>query len=110
MAEDRELVLRARQGDRSSLEALLRRHTRRVRACVIAVLGAREDLDDILQETMIRGMTRLSALREPEQVDAWLPGIARNLCRDRIRRKKTTRPFEEAESAVARPRVLARCR
>ena len=84
---DGELVGRARRGDRSALADLFRRHVGSVRACVLAVLGPRDDVDDLVQESLVRGMAGLEKLRDPDRFGPWLRGITRHLCVDRIRRK-----------------------
>lgn len=97
---DRDWVIRAQGGDRAALALLIRRHIGSVRACVLAMLGPTADLDDLVQESLLRGVEGLDSLRDPERFGAWLRGIARHLCADRIRRKPpATAPLD----AVAEP-------
>ena len=87
MASDGELVRRGLAGDRGALEELILRHGGAVRATIIAQLGHHPEVDDLTQETLLRGMRDLSSLRDPDRIGAWLRGISRNLCLDVLRRK-----------------------
>lgn len=87
MGGDAELVQRGLAGDRSAIDALVARHLGAVQACVVAVLGQHPEVEDLTQETMLRGLRDLASLREPERIGAWLRGIARHLCHDVLRRK-----------------------
>lgn len=97
---DRELVRRAKEGDRAALALLVRRHVGSVRACVLAVLGRTPDLDDLVQEALLRGVERIGTLRDADRFGPWLRGIARHLALDRIRRKP---PPSAPIDAVAEP-------
>ena len=100
--EEKELVLRAQGGDRAALALLLRRHIGSVRACVLALLGATAELDDLVQESLLRGIEGLPTLRDPERFGPWLRGIARHICVDRIRRKRPrTSPLDGVEEPAA---------
>lgn len=55
----------------------------------LEILGASPDeADDILQDALIRAMTKQEALLDPEKAFAWLKRIAENLYRDRRRKAK----------------------
>ncbi len=41
---------------------------------------ASDDVDDIVQETMVEAWRHLGQLRAPDRFDAWLNGICRNVC------------------------------
>ncbi len=97
---DGDLVLRAQGGDRAALALLVRRHVGSVRACVLALLGPSPDLDDLVQEALLRGVEGVGSLRDPERFGAWLRGIARHLAVDRIRRKP---PRTASLETVAEP-------
>ena len=75
-SSDGDLVVRAQAGDRSALASLVTRHVGSVRACVLAVLGPTSDLDDLVQEALVRGVDGLSSLRDPDRFGPWLRGIA----------------------------------
>jgi RNA polymerase sigma-70 factor (ECF subfamily) len=53
------------------------------------LLGSASDAEDVTHEAMLRGWRSAKSLRDPAKVDAWLDGILVNLCRDRLRRRRT---------------------
>ena len=102
-SSDGDLVVRAQAGDRSALASLVTRHVGSVRACVLAVLGPTSDLDDLVQEALVRGVDGLSSLRDPDRFGPWLRGIARHLSVDRIRRKPPAMAHLDAVPEPAAP-------
>ena len=64
-------------------------------------VAAPEDADDILQEVLIRVHRGLPALRDEEQVAAWMYRIARNAVIDHLRRRPREMPAIEPEIAEA---------
>lgn len=85
---DAALVERAIDGDRWAMEALYRRHVRRVTNAVTRVVGRSADADDVVQETFLIAFSRLSELREPAAFRGWLARIAMNEVRGRLRKRK----------------------
>jgi len=84
---DEELVTASVGGDRAAYAELVRRHSRRVFAVCLGVLGTFEDAEDMSQEAFVKGFTRLGELREPGQFGGWVAKIARNLSVDYVRRE-----------------------
>jgi RNA polymerase sigma-70 factor (ECF subfamily) len=88
---DEDLVAASRDGDKSAFAALVRRHSKRVYAVCIGILGNPTDSDDLFQETFVKGMTKIHTLRGGARFAAWITQIARNLCRDHLRRRSRRR-------------------
>jgi RNA polymerase sigma-70 factor (ECF subfamily) len=82
---DEYLVTASRDGDRRAYADLVRRHSRRVYAVCIGILGNTAESDDIAQEAFIKGFSRIGTLRSDSSFGQWITHIARNLCRDHIR-------------------------
>jgi len=82
---DAELVKASAKGDREAYAALVRRHASRVYAVCLAMLHDPDDSQDMAQETLIKGMTRIRTLRDGTQYAAWITRIAQNLCKDHRR-------------------------
>ena len=57
----------------------------RLRRYARALLGARDEADDLVQDTMARGWDKLSSWRRGTDMRAWLFGIMHNLHVDRLR-------------------------
>lgn len=88
---DAALVERAVSGDRWAMEALYRRHVRRVTNAVTRVLGRSADADDVVQDAFIVAFDRLEELREPAAFRGWLARIAMNEVRGRLRKRRLLR-------------------
>lgn len=82
---DEYLVTASCDGDRRAYAALVRKHSRRVYAVCMGILGDTTESDDIAQETFVKGFSAIGALRSGESFGPWITHIARNLCRDHIR-------------------------
>ena len=73
-----ELAEKARHGDRSAFEALVRAGSSRLYAVAYRILRDADLADDALQETLVTVWDDLPALRDPASFDAWTTRI---LCR-----------------------------
>lgn len=51
--------------------------------------------DDLAQQTLDRGLRKLSQLREPEQLEAWLFRILHNCWKDHLRSRREHMPWED---------------
>ena len=77
----------ARAGDEHALEDLIRQYQDRIARYVIALIGAGDaDFDDLCQIIFVKMALALPKLRSPEVFEPWLYTIARNVCRDHLRR------------------------
>ncbi len=113
ISTDSDTIAAALAGDRSAFEGLIRENALRVYAVAYAVMQDREEAEDVTQETFLRAFRDRRKLREPERFVAWISTIARNLCLDRLRKRKHAslpeENFAEArdESAPAPDGALA---
>lgn len=78
----------ARQGDRRSLEALVRRQWPRIHGILSAETRSRTEAEDLTQEAFARTLPRLAAFATEGAMTAYLDQVARNLARDRHRRRR----------------------
>lgn len=91
------LVERFRQGDAHALSALFERHVDSVYAYARHILGSREDAEEVVSEAFLRAFRRAADYRGECPFRGWVFGIARNLCRDRLRQPRLlTVPSGEA--------------
>jgi RNA polymerase sigma factor (sigma-70 family) len=78
----------AERGDEHAFRELYRRHTPRLYAFVLRVIGGDDaDAEDVVQETWLRAVAGLSAFRWESQFGTWLTGIGFNRARDHLRRR-----------------------
>jgi RNA polymerase sigma-70 factor (ECF subfamily) len=78
----RTLIEKAKHGDRSALEALVESRRPALEAWIAARLGARLrgkiDVEDVLQDTVVRALKAIDGFRGTEEnsFESWLRGIA----------------------------------
>jgi len=85
--EDQDLVSRTKAGSREAYGLLVVRYSRSVRAVCLARLGLVDDLDDLVQESLLRAYQGLGRLSDERRFGAYLHRIAHNICVDRLRRR-----------------------
>ncbi|MEU8522919.1 sigma-70 family RNA polymerase sigma factor [Streptomyces sp. NBC_01216] len=90
----RELVSAARAGDGRARELLVADYLPLVYNIVGRALDGHADVDDVVQDTMLRALDGLGGLREPSRFRSWLVAIAMN----QIRRRWTDRRQAAAAS------------
>ena len=103
--DDAAFVARARHGDPSGFDEIVRRHHKRVYTLAYRMLRHPQDAEDVTQEAFLNAYRRLDQLREAGSVDAWVCRIASNLCLERLRspRYRAEVPMPSPELAPADP-------
>src|SRR5262245_8935688 len=86
---DRELVERARAGDRGAFDSLLRRHYDRIYRVAWRLTGSRTEAQDIAQEVCCTLVEKLGSFRGEAKFTTWLMGIVVNASRDHHRHGAT---------------------
>lgn len=79
--ESAALVTAARAGDAAAQDALVSAYLPLVYNIVGRALNGSVDVDDVVQETMLRALDALGGLRTPESFRSWLVAIAMNQVR-----------------------------
>lgn len=88
---DRELVQRARRGDRWAEEALYHRHVRGVARVVSRLLARSVEAEDVVQDTFIEAFRDLDRLQDPSAFGRWLQRVAVHQVHRRFRRRRLLR-------------------
>jgi len=86
--EDRELVRRAKDGDKGAFETLVRQHQSRVFAVAGGILRNREDVEDIAQQVFLKAYFSLKRFDQRAAFSTWLYKITVNECWDLLRKRK----------------------
>jgi RNA polymerase sigma-70 factor (ECF subfamily) len=86
-ADDRELVRSARSGDRTALDALLRRHHDRILSLCRRLAGNEADALDAAQEALIAIVRGLPRFDGRAAFTTWSYRVATNACLDELRRR-----------------------
>jgi RNA polymerase sigma factor (sigma-70 family) len=76
--EDQDLVMRARAGDRTALEELVKRHQGWIYNIAVRMLYHPQDAEDATQEILVKVLTRLSSFEGRSSLRTWLYRIVVN--------------------------------
>jgi len=96
---EKSLVVAAQAGDRRALDELVSACLPLVYAIVRRALRGLPDVDDVVQDTMLRVLRELRALRTPESFRPWLATIATRQISTNLQRRQAellrTAPLDE---------------
>jgi RNA polymerase sigma factor (sigma-70 family) len=81
---DAGLVIAAQGGDRAALDALLGQYLPLLYNIVGRALNGHADVDDVVQETMLRAVRSIRDVRDPAAFRSWLVAIAVRKIRDHV--------------------------
>lgn len=84
---DAELLARFVEGDEAAFVELVVRHHEALRRWVRHSIGARPEVDDIVQETLMVVMSEAASFKGTGSARAWLFGIARHRIARQFRRR-----------------------
>jgi RNA polymerase sigma-70 factor (ECF subfamily) len=85
---DRELVERARAGERAAFDQLVARYQRRLLRLVLRLLRDPAEAEDVVQETFLKAYRALPRFRGEAAFYTWLYRIALNGARNAILRRR----------------------
>ena len=88
MSDERAILSKAVAGDTAAFRALYARHRPDVTRLVFRMLGARSDLDDVVQEVFFQVFRSLKDFRGQSKFSTWLYRIAYNASISKIRKKR----------------------
>jgi RNA polymerase sigma factor (sigma-70 family) len=98
-----ELVVAAQRGDRNALDALAAAYLPLVYNVVGRAMNGHHDVDDVVQETMLRAVRGVDQLRDPEAFRSWLMAIAIRQVRDSYRDRLAQAPAADLADEVPSP-------
>ncbi len=88
-ASESDLVARVARGDAAAFRCLVEAHAHRLHGLAWRLLADTAEAEDVVQEAFARLWTGAATFRPGEaQPGAWLRRVARNLCLDRLRRRR----------------------
>src|SRR5258706_16165178 len=87
---DGQLVRQALAGATPAYETLVRCWTPRVMGVCHARVGRAAAVEDLAQESLLRGLRALTTLADPEKFGPWLCGIASRTCLDWLKKSERT--------------------
>ena len=98
-----QIALGLRQGDVVVLEALVERYQYRLVRYLIYLLGRRDGVDDLVQETWLRVLERGGSYDGHSRFEPWLFRVARNIALDAMRKRQTLSLDSDDEDGRVRP-------
>jgi RNA polymerase sigma-70 factor, ECF subfamily len=102
MGDVRELVLRAKQGDRDAFALLYDKFAPLVRSVAYDATGCLQEADDLCQDVFLQAYRNLGQLRDAARFPGWLMVIAQRLCASwgRTRQRRPEVGLGEMETPV----------
>lgn len=94
------LIARAKAGDDSAFELLMRQYERPVLALCTRLLGAGGEAEEAAQDVFYRFYRALGQFDAERAVEPWLFRIAWNACRDRLRRRRPSVALTDGVATV----------
>ncbi len=101
--QDSELVARSLRGDERAFRDLLARHHGVAYAVVRAIMGDRDDVEDVMQLVYLKAYKGLGSFRGEAKFSTWLYQIARREAIDAVSRRRIETADIETVNLVARP-------
>jgi RNA polymerase sigma-70 factor (ECF subfamily) len=95
------LVLRCRRGEKAALEELVHTWENRLLYFIRRLVDQEQDAWDVLQQTWLRVLSGIGALREPQRLGPWLYCVARHATFDHGHIRATYRRFLKDYQATA---------
>jgi RNA polymerase sigma-70 factor, ECF subfamily len=98
-----QIALGLRQGDAVVLETLVEQYQYRLVRYLIYLLGRRDGVDDLVQETWLRVLERGSSYDGHSRFEPWLFRVARNIAVDTMRKRRTLSLDSDEDDGGVRP-------
>ncbi len=105
---DEELVGACLAGESSAFDLLVGRWEDRIRGACWRLLGSDEEARDVAQEAFLKAYRGLAGFKSEARFSSWLYQIAINLCRDRLRRRRTRSTVSLEQLERTGPVLVAR--
>jgi len=85
---DAEYIKKCQEGETEAFAELVRRYMRLVYAVAYGYVRDEHAANDMAQEAFLKAFRSLASLKKPEHFGAWLAGIVKSVCIDKIRKEK----------------------
>src|SRR5207248_11370963 len=108
MEFDRELIARAKAGDRSACETIVDQFAPMVFRLISRFFRTREDVEDLAQDVFLKVFSRIDQVRPDENFPGWLARVTVNNCYDELRKtRRRTAAMETYGPELAREQYVA---
>lgn len=93
--EEKILIERAKEGNKSALNTLLNNNLQILKSYTIKMTGDPHLAQDIVQDTLLKGVLHIQKFKPQGKFSTWLITIATNVYRDYLRKNKRKVSLEE---------------
>lgn len=97
MTEDKDLLLRIKQGHRDAYRELIQRHSSYVMSICMQVLRNREEAEEVAQDTFVKAFKYIDSFNGTSKFRTWLYQIAYRTSIDCYRRRKRVESIDEPQ-------------
>jgi RNA polymerase sigma-70 factor (ECF subfamily) len=97
MLVEPDVVAKARTGDVSAFNEVIRAYRKRILGTVYRLIGRSEDVEDVAQDVFVRLYYSLDQLREIEVFEPWLYRLTVNSAYDYLRRRRRSSDVRMAD-------------
>lgn len=85
---DGELVARVIAGERERYGELVQRHQDALYRYALGMVGSPDSAADLVQDSFVKGFTRIHSCQDPDRFGAWMFRITRNQCLDYLKSRR----------------------
>ena len=97
-----QLLSRCREGDSPAIESLVRTYESSVYRLAISILDDPAEADEATQDALVAALGKLSSYRGQAKFTTWLYTITLNVCRGRLRKRRSQARLAQALQALYR--------
>ncbi len=97
---DAQLIERYRAGDAAVVDTLVRAHQQAVFRLALSILDDPAEADEAAQDAFVAALNALPSFQGESAFTTWLYRITVNVCRGRLRRRRTRQRLKEALQAL----------
>ena len=98
LAAERDLVLKAQEGDSGAFSELVRSHQQFAYNVALRAVNNNQDAEDIVQEAFVKAWRSIAKFRSDARFRTWLYRIVMNLCYNQLPRlKKSPEMLDEEQ-------------
>ena len=95
-----QLIVNCRVGDRLSIEKLISYYQKSLYRLALSILDDPAEADEAAQDAFVAALDALDSYRGESAFNTWLYAITLNICRDRLRRRRTWERLKQTLRAV----------
>jgi len=96
--DDKTLIKKIRDGDRSAIKLLVENNKNLVWHIIISMVGNNSDCEDLFQEVFLQVFRGFRRFRADARISTWIGSITHHICVDYLRKKKKETIFRSHDN------------